>query len=139
MYSSIWVRGLRAINKAWFGIISAGGVLGGIITGQAIGGFVGFLSFIGISAAAFILGFMLVGLVMTFLDLAEDVSYIAVNTKTSQQQNVFNAFTEESKKEHEKNILSNGGWKCSVCGKSHPSYTGTCGCGNSKNNNESVQ
>ncbi len=29
--------------------------------------------------------------------------------------------------------LASGGWVCSDCGKVQPSYTGTCGCGNTKN------
>lgn len=37
---------------------------------------------------------------------------------------------EIEKKDNE--MLANGGWKCKKCGKVHPSYTGTCGCGGKK-------
>lgn len=36
----------------------------------------------------------------------------------------------------EKRMLSSGGWKCSKCGRVNPSYTGSCGCGMSKSDNE---
>lgn len=32
--------------------------------------------------------------------------------------------------------LASGGWVCSRCGKVQPSYTGTCGCGNTKDKSE---
>ena len=35
--------------------------------------------------------------------------------------------------------LNAGGWKCNGCGKILPHYTGTCGCGNTKANNEKLE
>lgn len=41
-----------------------------------------------------------------------------------------------AKENDEKKMLSNGGWKCNKCGRVNPSYTGSCGCGMSKSDNE---
>ncbi len=43
---------------------------------------------------------------------------------------------EEKEKER---TIQNGGWECIKCGKVLPHYTGTCGCGNTKSNNEMLE
>ncbi len=45
----------------------------------------------------------------------------------------------EKNEQLEKKLLNSGGWKCKKCGKIHPSYTGTCGCGVTKENNKEMK
>lgn len=35
--------------------------------------------------------------------------------------------------------MKNNGWVCAKCEKTNPHYTGTCSCGNTKNNNEQAK
>ncbi len=139
---SAWIKGLRIINKALFAVILVGGIIGGMVAGFAIGGFGGFLSFVSISAGSYFLAFMSVALLMTFLDMAEDISVIAGEVKRSksfgnissvkQEQAFFDEAQARKQAEHEKALLKDGGWKCKSCGKINPRYTGTCGCGRSR-------
>ena len=36
---------------------------------------------------------------------------------------------------YKEGLLASGGWECKKCGTVNPSYTGSCGCGNSKREN----
>ena len=38
----------------------------------------------------------------------------------------------------ERDMLLSGGWKCNQCGAVNSSYVGTCSCGNTKENNETL-
>ncbi len=77
MDSSIWIKWLRTFNTIIFFAILLGGVISGVVTWIIIGGFVGFLCFIGITLGGFLLSFLSVSVVMIFLDIAEDVSFIS--------------------------------------------------------------
>lgn len=44
-----------------------------------------------------------------------------------------------SQEANDKKVISNGGWKCSKCGRVNPSYTGTCACGGSKYETEAKE
>ena len=144
MYRSIWISGLRTINKVLFGIILLVGIIGAVVAGVEIGGFVGFLAFVGILCVAGISAFMTVAVLMVFLDIAEDIGVIARNTRQTnipdakQKSTFFDVFEEEKRKKYENMMLNNGGWRCGICGKVNAKHTGTCGCGNNKYNNEGV-
>lgn len=45
---------------------------------------------------------------------------------------------DEKNVQRENNLIKNGGWQCKKCGKIHPAYTGTCGCGNTKEQNKGL-
>lgn len=57
---------------------------------------------------------------------------IALLVALSKPQNTVEISYEIREETHQKNLLENGGWKCSRCGTVHPAYTGTCGCGGTK-------
>lgn len=46
------------------------------------------------------------------------------------------AMSNVSKQYTDEKLLKENGWKCIKCNVINPSYTGTCGCGNTRVNNE---
>lgn len=40
---------------------------------------------------------------------------------------------------YDNKLMKNNGWICAKCQKTNPHYTGTCSCGNTKNNNEQTK
>lgn len=62
---------------------------------------------------------------------------IALLVALSKPQNTVEISYEIREENHQKNLLANGGWKCSRCGTVQPAYTGTCGCGGTKADSQS--
>ena len=44
-----------------------------------------------------------------------------------------------TKEENERQMLSNGGWKCAKCGNINPGYMKTCTCGMTKDKSEEIR
>lgn len=60
------------------------------------------------------------------------VGLTALGEILENQEIIINSIVDMSDDENvNDDILHNGSWKCS-CGRINPSYTGTCGCGNSR-------
>ncbi len=133
-----WIRGLRAVCNIVFVGLVFGGFFGGIAMGSAIGGFGGFLMFLIFTACGFVVAYLSVAVMMIFLGIAEDMSYVAGKMGkegeyiSSEKNTYVDPFAEAKNKFHETQILKNGGWKCENCGNVNSLTTGTCGCGHDR-------
>ena len=124
---------IKKINTAAFFIVSITGIICAISIASSIGGFIGFLAFIGISIISLLLAFVSVATIMVFLDLAEDIAIIKhLMLKDNVSDNSTHMVSPEKRNG---DLLKNGGWRCNECNKVNASYIGTCSCGNSKSNN----
>ncbi len=143
MNNSVWISVLRAL--AWSVLVIC--VLVGVIFGFVSGSFLVFIIAVPISV---LVGVLAIAAQMLVLDLAEDIRAIrntlcgtatyASSAFASKLSAIGQVAVDHMKQEEElaraERILKEGGWQCANCGKVHPKYTGTCGCGNTKYENQ---
>ncbi len=127
-----WESNLEGTLTGFFVLI----VAIGLISGWIIGGILMSILF-GLIASE--IGILIVGLNMVIIHMADNVREMkdlmtkmdsSVITPTSTA--LSKAAAEKKQQEDVVATLKNGGWKCDNCGRTNPSYTGTCACGNSK-------
>ena len=108
---------MKMICKALGAILLIGGMIGAIIITKQLG----FLSAISVYIMALVLPVIL----LAIAEIIENQEYIiALNKQVS--PTLLGSLEKEAE---EKDILSNGGWKCPKCGNVNRSYTNTCKCG----------
>lgn len=111
---------MKMICKALGAILLIGGMIGAIIITKQLG----FLSAISVYIMALVLPVIL----LAIAEIIENQEYIiTLNKQVS--PTLLGSLEKEAE---EKDILSNGGWKCPKCGNVNRSYTNTCKCGAKK-------
>ncbi len=127
-----WESYLQTILSVIFVFI----VIAGIIIGWNFDGFLTAV-FGGILSAT--IGVLIVGINMVIIHISDEISdikNIIANMNTSAIETMGTALSkvadEKKQQEYNQELLKNGGWKCTQCGKVNPTYTGTCSCGKSK-------
>ena len=117
---------MKMICKALGAILLIGGMIGAIIITKQLG----FLSAISVYIMALVLPVIL----LAIAEIIENQEYIiALNNQVS--PTLLGSLEKEAE---EKDILSNGGWKCPKCGNVNRSYTNTCKCGAKKEEDVSI-
>ncbi|MBO7732814.1 MAG: hypothetical protein J6S67_09685 [Methanobrevibacter sp.] len=117
---------MKMICKALGAILLIGGMIGAIIITKQLG----FLSAISVYIMALVLPVIL----LAIAEIIENQEYIiALNKQVS--PTLLGSLEKEAE---EKDILSNGGWKCPKCGNVNRSYTNTCKCGAKKEEDVSI-
>ena len=66
------------------------------------------------------------------------IVFALIEPKVTQTPIISPEQKEELERKKTDEYLSNGGWICNKCGKVLPSYTGTCGCGNTRLKNDDI-
>ena len=127
-----WESELHSILSGIFVLV----IIAGIIAGWVTNGFLTAICF-GIIASA--IATLSIGPAMVLINISENVREIngfmanmdsSVITPTGTA--LSKAAAEKKQQEDDVATLKNGGWRCKNCGRSNPSYTGTCACGTSK-------
>ena len=117
---------MKMICKALGAILLIVGMIGAIIITKQLG----FLSAISVYIMALVLPVIL----LAIAEIIENQEYIiALNKQVS--PTLLGSLEKEAE---EKDILSNGGWKCPKCGNVNLSYTNTCKCGAKKDEDVSI-
>lgn len=117
---------MKMICKALGAILLIGGMIGAIIITKQLG----FLSAISVYIMALVLPVIL----LAIAEILENQEYIIASNKQV-SPTLLGSLEKEAE---EKDILSNGGWKCPKCGNVNRSYTNTCKCGAKKEEDVSI-